>query len=247
MVEKIYILRHGFRLNWVTTNWKSVTGLPRDPPLAALGETQAKEVAEFFLSLPESERPTAIFSSPYYRCIQTLLPVSQALKIPIYVEHGLAEWYSPVAPNTGLHPRPGPASSLLEFHPPGSIDPDGWKSIHYPSRKGETIAQIHDRIEEFLNDFIPLRPNTERVLFCSHAAPIAAMVHVSKAIEILGLGLDVVPSPSFLDRARAGSRSKSLMGSIWKGALSASGVSKMSKRTKGRLCMTKASPGLREM
>ncbi len=152
-----------------------------------MGETQAKEVAEFFLSLPESERPTAIFSSPYYRCIQTLLPVSQALKIPIYVEHGLAEWYSPVAQNTGLHPRPGSASSLLEFHPPGSIDPDGWKSIHYPSRKGETIAQIHDRIEEFLNDFIPLRPNTERVLFCSHAAPIAAMVHVLKGDRDLGV------------------------------------------------------------
>ncbi|KAF9018714.1 hypothetical protein BDZ89DRAFT_1139836 [Hymenopellis radicata] len=29
---------------------KSVTGIPRDPPLAALGETQAKKVAKFFLS-----------------------------------------------------------------------------------------------------------------------------------------------------------------------------------------------------
>lgn len=40
-------------------------GLPRDPPLAAFGHTQAQELADFFLSLPEAERPTAIFSSPY--------------------------------------------------------------------------------------------------------------------------------------------------------------------------------------
>lgn len=28
-------------------------------------QTQAEEVAQYFLSLPEDERPTAVFSSPY--------------------------------------------------------------------------------------------------------------------------------------------------------------------------------------
>ncbi|KAG5733097.1 hypothetical protein E4T56_gene14020, partial [Termitomyces sp. T112] len=112
MLEKIYIARHGYRLNWLTSNWQSKTGLARDPPLAAFGETQAQELGEYFLSLPKDERPTAIFSSPFYRCLQTAKPVSSALGLPIYVEHGLAEWYSPVAPGTGLHPRPGSAESL---------------------------------------------------------------------------------------------------------------------------------------
>lgn len=40
-------------------------GLARDPPLAAFGVTQAQELAAYFASLPEEDRPTAIFSSPY--------------------------------------------------------------------------------------------------------------------------------------------------------------------------------------
>ncbi|PBK77277.1 phosphoglycerate mutase-like protein [Armillaria solidipes] len=176
MVEKIYIVRHGFRMNWVMTNWKSATGLPRDPPLAALGEVQAQECASYFLSLPEDERPTAIFSSPYYRCLQTASPVSTALGIPIFVEHGLSEWYSPVEPNTGLHPRPGPASSLEPYFP-GQISSD-WDSIHYPSRLGETVDEVLVRVETFLQDFLPLRPKGERLLIVSHAATIAALVRL---------------------------------------------------------------------
>ncbi|KAI5119993.1 hypothetical protein M0805_004436 [Coniferiporia weirii] len=70
---------------------KSVTGLPRDPPLAAYGESQANELAQYFMSLSGEERSTAILSSPYYRCLQTAAPTSAALDIPIYVEHGLSE------------------------------------------------------------------------------------------------------------------------------------------------------------
>ncbi|KAG8961293.1 hypothetical protein FRC03_005551 [Tulasnella sp. 419] len=88
MLETVYIARHGFRLNWVTTNWTSATGLPRDPPLASYGVDQAKELANYFLSLPEDQRPTAIYSSPYYRCLQTAAPTAAALKLPLYVEHG---------------------------------------------------------------------------------------------------------------------------------------------------------------
>jgi len=58
------------------------------------------------LNLPQDERPTAIFSSPYCipylfslsliflipdhsdRCLQTVQPTAKALNLPIYVEHG---------------------------------------------------------------------------------------------------------------------------------------------------------------
>ncbi|KAL0580407.1 C6 zinc cluster transcription factor-like protein [Marasmius crinis-equi] len=177
MIETIYIARHGFRSNWVTSNWTSPTGLPRDPPLAAYGVTQAEELAQYFLSLPEDQRPTAIFSSPYYRCLQTSKPVSEALGVPIYVEHGISEWYSPAAPNTGLHPRPSSASSLVSYFP--QIDPSGWSSIYYPSRKGEDVPQLHDRIGGFLKDFIPevekTKPEHKRILLCSHAATVIVL------------------------------------------------------------------------
>ncbi|KAI9460961.1 histidine phosphatase superfamily [Lactarius psammicola] len=176
-LETIYILRHGFRLNWVTTNWKSATGLPRDPPLAAFGEAQAKEVADYFLSLPEDQRPTAIFSSPYYRCLQTSKPTSIALGLPIYAEHGISEWYSPVEPGTGLHPRPSSANALKAHFP--EID-DSWSSLWYPSRKGEDVDGLHDRLGGFLPIFVPevqrrFAGTHKRILLVSHAATVIAL------------------------------------------------------------------------
>ncbi|KAJ7631042.1 phosphoglycerate mutase-like protein [Roridomyces roridus] len=173
MIETIYIARHGFRMNWVNSNWKSVTGLPRDPPLAAFGETQAQELADYFLSLPEDQRPTAIFSSPYYRCLQTAHPTAVALSLPLYVEHGLSEWYSPVTPGTGLHPRPSSAASLEQYF--SSID-SSWSSIYYPPRKGEDVEEVLKRARDFLDLFVPAVPEKhKRVLLVSHAATTIAL------------------------------------------------------------------------
>ncbi|OBZ80048.1 hypothetical protein A0H81_00760 [Grifola frondosa] len=167
----------GYRLNWVTTTWKSETGLPRDPPLAMYGLTQAQELADYFLSLPEEERPTAIFSSPYYRCLQTTNPTSKALQVPIYVEHGLSEWYSPVVPGTGLHPRPASATSLRAHFP--EID-ESWSSIYYPSRKGEDVDECHGRANGLLSALIPeverrFSGRHKRILLVSHAATVIAL------------------------------------------------------------------------
>jgi len=164
-------------MNWVTTNWKSKTGLPRDPPLAAYGETQAKELAKYFLSLPETDRPTAIFSSPYYRCLQTAQPVSDALDSPLFVEHGLSEWYSTVKAGTGLHPRPDQAEVLQTYF--SQIDPS-WSTVWYPSRKGETIEEVHDRASGCLNALASTIDRHypgkhRRILLVSHAATVIAL------------------------------------------------------------------------
>jgi len=139
-------------MNWVTSTWVNPTGLARDPPLAVFGETQAKELAAHFLTLPVEERPTAIFSSPFYRCLQTAKPTAVALGLPLYVEHGIAEWYSPVKPGTGLHPRPSSATALKAHF--SEID-ESWTSIWYPSRKGESVKGVHKRTAEFLEAFLP--------------------------------------------------------------------------------------------
>ncbi|KAI0374213.1 PGAM-domain-containing protein [Pilatotrama ljubarskyi] len=176
-IETIYIARHGYRMNWVTSEWHSVTGLPRDPPLAAFGLTQAQELADYFLSLPEDLRPTIILSSPYYRCLQTAVPSAQKLGLPLYVEHGLSEWYSPVSPGTGLHPRPASATELRTYFP--EID-DSWKSIYYPSRKGEDVPEVHDRVNGLLRALVPCIERKysgkhKRILLVSHAATVIAL------------------------------------------------------------------------
>ncbi|KAF9229330.1 phosphoglycerate mutase-like protein [Gyrodon lividus] len=187
MIETIYIARHGFRSNWVDSNWKNLTGLPRDPPLAAYGEAQAIELAKYFESLPEDKQPTAIFSSPYYRCLQTSKPVAEHLSLPIYVEHGISEWYSPVAPGTGLFPRPKSAidlQALLHEISPSwrsvKIDPS-WRSVWIPPRKGEDIEEIHARMVGFLKcliDHVETRSDMnhhKNVLLVSHAATTIAL------------------------------------------------------------------------
>ncbi|EJD03940.1 phosphoglycerate mutase-like protein [Fomitiporia mediterranea MF3/22] len=176
MIETIYIARHGYRMNWVTSSWKSVTGLAKDPSLAAFGEAQAIELSNYFTALPPEERPTAIFSSPYYRCLQTAIPVSESLQVPIYVEHGLSEWYSPAMPGTGLHPRPFAARKLKSYIP--QIDPS-WPSVWYPSRRGELVEEVHDRMGdclEVLHAAIEQQfpEQHKRILLVSHAATVIA-------------------------------------------------------------------------
>ncbi|ELU43873.1 histidine phosphatase superfamily domain-containing protein [Rhizoctonia solani AG-1 IA] len=138
------------------------------------------DLAKYIKSLPEEQRPSLLFSSPYYRCLQTSNPSSEILDLPIYVEHGsLSEWYSPVIPGTGLHPRPHDATTLKQYFP--SIDPS-WESIYYPDRHGETVKGVHDRCAEFLDALVarieqhPTLSKHKSILLVSHAATCAALV-----------------------------------------------------------------------
>lgn len=127
------------------------------------------------------------------RCLQTASSTAKKLNLPIYVEHGtpcavphrciltissgIAEWYSPVAPGTGLHPRPSPATELQGYFP--DIDPS-WSSVWYSSRRGEDVEQVHARIDGFLELFIPeverrFSGNHKNVLLFSHAATIITL------------------------------------------------------------------------
>lgn len=93
------------------------------------------------------------------------------------VMKGLSEWYSPVVPGSGLHPRPAPASVLSNYFP--EID-DSWSSIWYPSRAGEDVEQCHDRCKGLLSALIPeverrFGDEHKRILLVSHAATIIAL------------------------------------------------------------------------
>jgi transcription factor C subunit 7 len=56
---------------------KTPTGIPTDPPLTAKGVEQSHELAEHLCKIqPPIER---IYSSPFYRCLQTLKPTTDRL------------------------------------------------------------------------------------------------------------------------------------------------------------------------
>lgn len=90
----IYLIRHGDRHDYANPAWKDAAATagnrPEDPPLSVpLGMNQATELAQH---LGTKSRPvTRLLCSPYLRCIQTALPTAAAFKLPIQIEHGLAE------------------------------------------------------------------------------------------------------------------------------------------------------------
>jgi len=96
---------------------------------------------------------------------------------PATTPAGLSEWYYPVEPGTGLHPRPSDASTLKTHFP--EID-DSWSSVWYPSRLGEGLVAIHDRVRGFLTVLVPevqrrFGGQHKRILLVSHAATVIVL------------------------------------------------------------------------
>ncbi|KAF3933538.1 hypothetical protein ABW19_dt0200548 [Dactylella cylindrospora] len=178
MLETIYIVRHGFRSNWVVSNdgnynatIKSPTGIPSDPPLTSYGVDQARQLGVHLASL--DVKPQEIYSSPYYRCLQTSEPIAKELGLGIAgIEGGIAEWFG-TAPFD--HPLPATADLLKTFFP--NLDAS-YVPIITPARRGETMAQVHDRAAYALTrliDYIDTnKPDVKAVVLVSHAATVIA-------------------------------------------------------------------------
>lgn len=172
---------------------KSPTGGAADPALTAHGVEQAKELGVRLLSAdPPIER---VYSSPYYRCLQTVEPfVRSAAYIPplapstvapgaayngsgllIRGETGLGEWYG--AANFE-HPVPAPRETLSALFP-ALLDLD-YRPVVVPTRRGEGVDELHDRVASTMDALISEcdRDGVRAVLLCSHAAVVIALGRV---------------------------------------------------------------------
>lgn len=189
-VIEILLLRHGHREPWTlnpaTGEYLSATpfpsGLPADPPLAPVGAEQAQE-AGHHLATYLSERAKLgrlrIFSSPFYRCLETLQPLVSALEengssITVQTETGLGEWF----PRAWfVVPKPAEAARMRrDFF--SWID-DKYQSKITPPDHGERIMGLHGRVEATMGRLIHTidqeTPSQDvTLLICSHAALIIA-------------------------------------------------------------------------
>lgn len=110
---------------------------------------------------------------------------------------GVGEWCRPATPSSGLRPRPGVADSLKQHF--SHID-TRYKVTWLPSRRGENIAQIHERAASFLHAFFarldlatlgtPIASDIDldlgrhkNILFVGHAASV-----IATAQELVGDG-----------------------------------------------------------
>ncbi|EKV09164.1 hypothetical protein PDIG_55920 [Penicillium digitatum PHI26] len=219
-LDTIYLTRHGHRLNWTidfrTGTYKSQfptpTGNPADPALTSHGVHQSHELAEHIVSPQFYPKPFRVYSSPFYRCLQTIQPSVEELKrisvesgksqhdgrigsidrhanFDVRIENGLGEWFG--ATDFFDHPA-HPTLQLMSTHFP-TLLPEAsqtYKALLIPSRRGETITQLHNRVATALEGIIadidaevsaleaelPSDQRTSKsVLICAHAAPLIAM------------------------------------------------------------------------
>ncbi|KAH8434217.1 phosphoglycerate mutase family protein [Aspergillus melleus] len=224
-LDTIYLTRHGHRLNWTIdyktgtyiSQFRTPTGNPADPTLTSHGVRQSHELAAHLSSPSFHPKPFRVYSSPFYRCLQTIQPSVEALKerqrartsgvegegridehavFDVRIENGLGEWFGPT---TFFH-HPSPASpGTLQTHFPTILatEPEPhtqtYNPILHPSTRGETIAQLHDRVATTLSALIaaadaeiatleasqdPADRTSKALLICSHAAPLIAMGRV---------------------------------------------------------------------
>ncbi|KAF7117389.1 hypothetical protein CNMCM5793_006291 [Aspergillus hiratsukae] len=202
------------RLNWTidykTGTYKAQfptpTGNPADPTLTSHGVRQSHELAAHIASPEFQPKPFRVYCSPFYRCLQTIQPTVEALKakqssdgdidpsadFDVKIENGIGEWFGPTT--FFEHPPPAPPSTLHSLFPrilPS--DPSRHSPHLIPSPRGETIAQLHDRVATALAGVIadvdreiaaleasqsPEKRTSKALLICSHAAPLIAMGRV---------------------------------------------------------------------
>lgn len=184
-----YLLVHQFRANWEVntktgiyhTNVPSPTGIPSDPALAAYGVKQSHELAAHLKKIsPPIER---VYSSPFYRCIQTIVPtvealssktVSSASQLKIRGENGLGEWYGKANFD---HPSPAQPTLLKKLFP---LYDEDYQPAMKPNINGESIDELHDRCAHTLQKIIEKSDleGVKAILICTHAAPLIAIGRV---------------------------------------------------------------------
>ncbi|CAH0049319.1 unnamed protein product [Clonostachys solani] len=198
-LECIYVVRHGFRGAWnvdprtgvYSTTVPTPTGIAADPALTSHGTRQAEELGHHLMTL--NPPIDAVYSSPYYRCLQTISPFVElrrrqveassgapssdgaaASATSIRPEHGLGEWYG-LAPFD--HPQPASGKALKDKFP--AICEDYSSTTHAPI-KGETLAQLYERIATSARAIIERCDNEGKraVVLCTHAAVVITLGRV---------------------------------------------------------------------
>jgi transcription factor C subunit 7 len=136
---------------------------------------QAKELTEHALNLdPNIER---IYSSPFYRCLETINPLAEKLDLPILCENGIGEWYGIARFE---HPQPAAPEILHRFFPRIQTS---YNPTIIPSIKGETFTEIHNRtayavakiITDIDREWKENGTGPRAILLVAHAASIIAI------------------------------------------------------------------------
>lgn len=162
----LLLVRHG------QSQWNAaglLQGQTASVPLTPLGHQQATAAAAELARL----RPGALLTSDLLRAVQT-------------AEHCAAA--------TGLAPRTAPALreqayGVLEGRPSRELwDVVDWADPHWSASGGESLAELHGRVEAFLKELVA-EPPADVIALVTHGDTIRAAQAVAA-----GLGPDALPA-----------------------------------------------------
>eukprot|EP01103_Thecamoeba_quadrilineata_P017926 TRINITY_DN6577_c0_g1_i1.p1 TRINITY_DN6577_c0_g1~~TRINITY_DN6577_c0_g1_i1.p1 ORF type:complete len:261 (+),score=27.90 TRINITY_DN6577_c0_g1_i1:80-784(+) len=165
VVQEIWVVRHGYREDWVNKDPPLPTGLKNDPPISAVGRSQAKELAVYL----KDKSIDRIYSSPFYRVLETVYPFVEESNTPLFVDYTMTEWYG------AAHGHYLPCASLDELKKLFPLlNIQDHKSVIPLPEGTETAQECHVRVKKGLDLLIgKLDAETNpprRILLSGHAA-----------------------------------------------------------------------------
>jgi broad specificity phosphatase PhoE len=161
----LLLVRHG------QSQWNAaelMQGQTPHVPLTPLGHAQAEAAAAELTGL----RPGALISSDLVRAVQTADQSARATGLTIVTTPALRE--------QGYGALEGRPSSAL-------WDVVDWTDPHWSAPGGESLAELHGRVEAFLED-LSAEPPAEVIALVTHGDTIRAAQAV-----VAGLGPDALP------------------------------------------------------
>lgn len=187
----IYLCRHATRADLVDQDWHKTSATPYDPPLALNGARECarlgEQIASYITVLGNPHR-VFIHSSPFLRCIQTALALSESLThLPtLRLDAWLGEWLTPDYFDHIQPPPPMPTmvrdaeESLLErAHTVTSAKLDlAYNALQHGegSEYGEEWSHMHKRIRESFELCLQSFTPEDTLILVTHGAACNAIL-----------------------------------------------------------------------
>ena len=162
----LLLVRHG------QSEWNAaglMQGQTPHVPLTDLGRSQAEAAAEELAGL----YPGVLISSDLLRAVQTAEPCARATGLPIVTTPALREQ----------------GYGVLEGRPSRELwDVVDWSDARWSAEGGESLAELHGRVEAYLKDLCA-EPPADVIALVTHGDTIRAIQAV-----VAGLGPDAMPA-----------------------------------------------------
>lgn len=177
----LILVRHSERLDFVDKAYKtSELGQqwPFDAPLTEAGWTLARDVAAEFATLHEEVSFAVVATSPYRRCIETAITISNQLGIPIVLDQEIGEvWEQKMRKDPRPWRSPEELKAMLKGHKVlNPILPEGGFKLFgreptFPENLEQARKRMVVRFETYIQQSESLQQN---FILCTHADGIAA-------------------------------------------------------------------------